>query len=148
MDAVRDIANARNAIIHAGANHAVQTRINRSAKDRSQIFFSLDSTVQIVHKHRRVGAFRALAHLRRNRVLGGSGYAFKWRKFKTRLVGESSGWRMGEMVFPKNLKRSGNPAEEPKLPGNLFGGNTGMSVHRAKKQKTRNQAGRSGGYRG
>ena len=55
MNSARNIMNARNAVIHADANHAIRTCISRPIKDRSKIFFPLGGSVQIAHMKRWVG---------------------------------------------------------------------------------------------
>ena len=106
MNSLRNIMNARNAVIHADANHAIRTCINRTTKDRSDIIIPLESTVQIAHKHRWIGAYRVIAKLHSNLILEKAGHVFKWPLFKTRLMPETDEERLDVITIPKKLSRA------------------------------------------
>ena len=79
---IRNIMNARNAIIFADANCAVRTMLARKAPGRFPESFFVGASVQIALGKSRAGTYRALAVMDSNLILERAGRVFKWPKCK------------------------------------------------------------------
>ena len=86
QNGIRNIPNARNAIIMSSARQALKTCINRQLPDRSRTFLPIGSTVQIADHGKWIGSYRVIAHASSNLILERGRYLFKWPKTKCRRV--------------------------------------------------------------
>ena len=118
MNCLRNILNARNAIIHADANHVVKSCVSRTLGGRAELFFPIDSSVGIAPRKRRIGTFRAVAHMQSNLIPERAGRLFKWPKFKTSLrFGESDEVEIPNLTTPKKLPRAEKSRSSNNPPG-------------------------------
>ena len=85
-NAMRNILNARSALIQADANRALATCANRNLPDRSHEFCPVGSSVQIALRGERVGTFRVLGRSSSNLIVERGQKVMKWPKYKTRLI--------------------------------------------------------------
>ena len=99
---MRNIMNARNAIIHADARYAVRTMINRKAPDRFLNHFYVGASVQIAWGNVWSGTYRVLAVLDSNLVLGRAGRVSKWPKCKSRIIHDDSIRRFDTATIPNH----------------------------------------------
>ena len=111
MNTLRNIMNARNAIIHAEANRVVRICTSRPLADRGKEFFPIDSTVQIAHDKRWRGSFRVVAHMHSNLILEQGGRLSKWPKYKTRLLYESPEEDFDNVLAPKKPGKQSRAAK-------------------------------------
>ena len=69
QDSMRNILNARNAVITATAKQALETCANRQLPDGSRDFFPVGSTAQMADRGKWAGSFRVIAHASSNLIL-------------------------------------------------------------------------------
>ena len=97
---MRNILNARPALIQEDANRALVTCASRNLPDRSREFPSVGSSVQIALRGEWVGNFRALGHSPSNLIVERGEKVTKWPKYKTRLILTQPEEGLGTVVGP------------------------------------------------
>ena len=85
LNSMRNILNARNAIVSDGEKRALAKCDNRNLPDRSREFAPVGSLVQIEFRGEWVGAYRAAGLPRRNVILDKRRRVFKRPKYKIRM---------------------------------------------------------------
>ena len=101
---MRNILNARSALIQADANRALVTCAGRNLPGRSQEFPPVGASVRIALRGEWVGTFRALGRSTSNLILERGQKVLKWPKYKTRLVMAQPEEQLGNVT--------GHPGEE------------------------------------
>ena len=85
-NAMRNIPNARSALIRADAERALVTCANRNLPGRSQEFRPVGSSVQIALRGNWVGTYRVIGHSSINLIIERGKKVLKRLKYKARLI--------------------------------------------------------------
>ena len=110
-NAVRNILNARNAIIASDSDRALVACASRNLPDRSREFHLVGSSVQIALRGAWSGQFRIIGRSRSNLILERGRQASEWRKYKVRRNSEQSHGRMGGALRPESETSEGRNGE-------------------------------------
>ena len=85
-NAMRNILNARTAVMVTDAQRTLNTCLQRNLPDRSHSFYPIGSSVQIARRNKWVGTYRVIAHASSNLILEQGRKISKWPKAKARLI--------------------------------------------------------------
>ena len=104
MNSLREILEARNAVIQADSPHAIAACLNHQLTDRRHGHFPIGSSVQIAVDKKWTGAFRVVAHSAGNLLIERGDKILKWPKCKTRMANLENRDEMGQIQIPANAK--------------------------------------------
>ena len=85
VNSIRNIPNARNAIVTEDARRAPITCADRNLPDRSHEFAPVGFSVQIALRGERGGSYRVVGRSGSDIIAGKGRKVFKWQKYKVRL---------------------------------------------------------------
>ena len=106
-NSLKNIMNARDAIILADAENAADSLLRHKPPDRANQFSPLGASVQICKNDKWIGTFRVVAVIRSNLVVERAGELLKWPQCKCRLIYETPMERMDLAVYrPKGKQRA------------------------------------------
>ena len=100
QNATRNILNARNAVIAASAQQALETDSRINIPGRAATFFAIGSTVQIADRGRRIGTYRAVHHASSNLVVERGRRLSEWPKVKSMLFLTQNDEQLDRIIDP------------------------------------------------